>query len=125
MKANELRIGNWVNFLSNPIKIEGVTNRLRPNCGYYHFEGFKNPMKGIHVSPIELNEEWLLKFGFNSDEITFELNGFMLGWFKNNEFYYLPTNQISFRNKIQIKYLHQLQNLYFAITGNELSVTRI
>lgn len=116
MNINELRLGNYVMDIDNDI-LPVTTDTF-----YWISECVRNE---DDYKPIELTEDILLKCGFISDEITFELNGFMLGWFKNNEFYYLPTNQISYRNKIEIKYLHQLQNLYFAIIGSELNVSKI
>lgn len=79
---------------------------------------------------IELTEEWFTKFGFQSESYnkTSALNGdiyYTLGgvdivceylsgqWkfiYKKSEFDY-----------IEIKYVHQLQNLFFALTGSELT----
>lgn len=134
MKANELRIGNWVNFLSNPTKIEGITNRLRPDCGYYHFEGYKTPMKGIHVSPIELTEAWLLKC-----EFEFVNTPNQYGWYKtvgNRNLCWCHSDFVSLEHVTGIegfndtlfdfdcKYLHQLQNLYFCLTNEELTINK-
>lgn len=110
MEANELRIGNYVMWQNTLIHIE--THNL--------FNRTLQKINEDRCNPVPLTEEWLLKFGFISDEITFELNGFMLGQYKDNHFYYLPTNQINLRHKNQIKYVHQLQNLYFALSGKEI-----
>jgi hypothetical protein len=116
MKATEVRIGNLLNhnngFVVGPFTVNSIhiSDLERDNAYAKEYE------------PIPLTEEWLISFGFIDDKITFELKGFMLGWYRNDEFYYLPTNQINVRNKIQIKYVHQLQNLYFALTGEELGL---
>lgn len=112
MKTSELRIGNYItqpNGDNSVFRLEAEDEEVNT----YPIE---------YISPIPLTEDWLVKFGFIDDQISFELNGFMLGWYRNDEFYYLPTNQITVRNKIQIKYVHQLQNLYFALTGEELTI---
>ncbi len=69
--------------------------------------------------PISLTEEWLLKFGIQ-------------GWFGNNRFQIQRTTDklfevIAWKNGISfwlchLEYVHQLQNLYFALTGEELNV---
>jgi hypothetical protein len=63
--------------------------------------------------PIPLTEEWLLKFGFKKSS---------WGWIKNGvniqKGFTLAFS--SNKNSIEIKHLHQLQNLYFALTGQEL-----
>jgi len=70
----------------------------------------------INVQPIPLTEEWLLKFGFD-DLGTY---GYGRGNFHiclhENEFYFSINNR-----KVFIKHVHQLQNLYFALTGEELT----
>ena len=114
MKAEELRIGNYIYYSSEVSKDELMTVSI----GTFGLMLYNSDQ----LSPIPLTEEWLLKFGFESDEITFEFNGFTLGWYKGDKMYYLPTGQISLRHKKEIEYVHQLQNLYFALTGEELTI---
>jgi hypothetical protein len=80
----------------------------------------------IWVQPIPLTEEWLLKFGFAKTE-----NGW-LALDICNDWSYLYWERLAGLelsvNKYQItmphiKYVHQLQNLYFALTGEELTDT--
>ena len=118
MKANELRIGNL---------IYQFANFTGESAGYYSaFEVTINVLRAIEdgangFEPIPLAEKWLAKFGFienilcwNYDKFTiakgledsFALTGYCLG----NVF---PK---------EIKYVHQLQNLYFALTGEELTL---
>jgi hypothetical protein len=70
------------------------------------------------VSPIPLTEEWLLKFGFSkyhSNLFVLEKSGFSIHFYMLHEYYYL-----SFDNRrIEIKYVHQLQNLFFVLNGGE------
>ena len=64
MKPEDYKPGNWVLFLGEPKQIEGISNRLRPDCGYFQFPGTTNWVKGIHVQPIPLTEEILVKNGW-------------------------------------------------------------
>lgn len=103
MKANELRIGNLV--------------RLREHDAFIQIEQYQLcESELINVQPIPLTEEWLLKFGFD-DLGTY---GYGRGNFHiclhENEFYFSINNR-----KVFIKHVHQLQNLYFALTGEELT----
>lgn len=60
-----------------------------------------------NFSPLPITEECLKKFGFDSKLAQFNVKGrFILDGYGMNE--------------IEIKYVHQLQNLYFALTGEEL-----
>jgi hypothetical protein len=71
------------------------------------------------IKPIELTEEWLLKFGFKQTfiskiHLTFDKGSFHLLKRVNHI-------QIWYEN-IDVKYVHQLQNLYFALTNQELTI---
>jgi len=120
MKIEELRIGNYYRA---GIEIKGSREaKLNPMDGnrvirlaIEHFQVFVNaPMIVEMINPIELTEEWLVKFGLiESKEGTKRIQ--------------LETDlgdliiYIDGRNK-NIKYVHQFQNLYFALTGEELNI---
>jgi hypothetical protein len=80
-----------------------------------------------YYRPIPLTEEWLLKFGFVAKSIDYN---FTLGNIEiASAIRVLSTNErrnfyldceIPEWMKIKIEYVHQLQNLYFALTGEEL-----
>jgi hypothetical protein len=142
MIAKEFRIGNLVNVcnLSHndlkdiPLEITGVKLRNEPL-----FPDCKSAMSFIHpryeweisqfdkfIKPIQLTEEWLLKFGFLRHHLDYS-NGVI--YIKNvpgtNEFEWgvFPNelgSGIQVKNRIKLKYVHQLQNLHFALTGKEL-----
>lgn len=78
--------------------------------------------------PIPLTEEWLVKLGFIQSDCETDYmewdkypisigNDGGLNDYKNQPFYY----EIEWDYKKEIKYVHQLQGLYFALTGEELS----
>jgi hypothetical protein len=109
MEANELRIGNFV--LQDNEIISGITSN-----SIHKFD-----LGLIKLEPILLNEEWFNKFGyydennpntFEKDEYTIDAHTF---WDCNGMF-------IDDKNGVRIKYVHQLQNLYFALKQRELTI---
>lgn len=119
MKANELRIGNWLNdFANEPHQVIHLTKD-----------------KTILETPIPLTEDWLLKFGLMKFKTetgllysTFysDIREFRIYWPQNNRVMSLhcrPDATEWFPDLVRnIQYVHQLQNLYFALTGNELTI---
>jgi len=69
------------------------------------------------VEPIPLTEEWLVKFGFKRSSTPNQLT---LGRFSYELSYSDLYYGLSRMGKC--KYLHQLQNLYFALTQEELEI---
>lgn len=116
MKANELRIGNLILYsgkIEPVIKIESDT-LVMVNDLYLDEE----------LEYIPLTEEWLLKFGFEKD---WSESGQITAWYKigkwrvyfdNGKYFF--CNGLDFLTKIQ--FVHQLQNLYFALTGEGLTI---
>lgn len=117
MKANELRIGNWVKRLDNTeFQVSGEDIHIISNW---------SGSKDLLPNPIPLTEEWLLKFGFklNMDWFNWnaaigenEIGDFKLALRHTDDFGWFYKSRCT-----PIKYVHQLQNLYFALTGEELT----
>ena len=132
MKASELRIGNYINFKDrDDIFFCEVTSIDRG--GYVHIlRNFKDnlnnddqPESIQDITPIMLTEEWLLRIGFEPHFGTYI--------FKTNRGIILIEEdlaEISF-NETQrgfnapCNYVHQLQNLYFTLTGQELEIKEL
>ena len=80
------------------------------------------------MTPIPLTEEWLLKFGFGKSEEheygcnTHEIFGFYYDYHFNKFYLDTPNEQVCIPF---IKYVHQLQNLYFSLCGKELEINAI
>ena len=117
INANELRIGNWINYLD----INGV------NPAQIEIDDFINLKedgeKDFPFTPIPLTPEILEKCGFVMHK-TSQL------WRKDNFYlhhYLVSDNEYCFKysdfTSSSIQYLHQLQNLYFALCGEELNYT--
>lgn len=72
-----------------------------------------------------------MKFGFerkkenNASVVSeFILGDIILIWFKNDEMRFIgcPIFYLTRDKGIEIKHVHQLQNLFFALTGGELKM---
>jgi len=123
MKASELRIGN-ITSMGVVYLIEDDVFRVANNDG----DTFKNTW--AEIKPIHLTEEWLLKFGF--DKVGIALTSIAIAPLNLPCTFNLPNTPFSFcQGKlilttgtgdfcVNIEYVHQLQNLYFALTGEEL-----
>lgn len=125
IKANELRVGNWL--LTDEDEMLQVNEIKQDFNGYEYTITFITSDDMYHDSiisecnPIPLTEEILLKCGFvrldsvayvmpHIDRFIFDMPIFEDGLFRYGV------------NHISIKSLHQIQNLYFALTGEELNV---
>ena len=79
----------------------------------------EEPVDMSRYMPIPLTEEWLVKFGFKyiGSAPTLGINE---SWNRGNiRIEQLQSKELVFHG-LQIKYVHSLQNLYFALTGEEL-----
>jgi hypothetical protein len=123
MKANELRIGNCLFVLG--IDREVIVSAIFKThyvCEDYNGIRFEESLR-INYHPIPLTEEWLLKFGFEKT-MSWTYVKDLVG--KLKLVYYLGEKgwSIGFKSYSDfpnLKYVHQLQNLYFALTGEELT----
>jgi len=125
MKANELRIGNLSKSKRGTIlSFIGITPI---NQNLYWTNDSNSIINNNDIEPIPLTEEWVVRFGlkekpnhtaFHIGDMQFDCKT-MIGGFHDNEF------GLHYQTKIHIKHVHQLQNLYFAITGNELKLNEI
>lgn len=110
MKANELRIGNLVQIdgLKSPIPVSIIDTT--------------ETSIDTKAKPIPLTEEWLLKFGAIKSQHCWLINDKIELSHTTTEEYYEFEWQSPLLDWeiIAIKYVHELQNLYFALTGEEL-----
>ena len=117
MKASELRINNLVygideDFNRLPVKI-GMGDLCDIECSTDN-EG--------NYEPIPLTVEWLLMFGFKTaNDIYYEKDGIGLitGYAVGGAF--VCGNSFGSRHT-HFYYVHQLQNLFFSLTGEELTI---
>ena len=109
IQATQLRIGNFYDH-------SGRVKKVTPIVIEALFESER-----IWCKAIPLTEEWLLRFGFVKKLSNYELENFRFHVNKPSNYdgflfcegYSVITDKIHF--------VHQLQNLYFALTNKELN----
>lgn len=126
MKARDFRIGNLgQNHDGTILKVIELREKY---IGTQVIDRSKFPLpEGWQLEPIPLSEEWLEKFEFEESSL---INGFFL----NNTIFEKavhikkhPTNPgyMVFTKGVilnTLQYVHQLQNLFHALTGEELTL---
>lgn len=148
IKANELRIGNFITYKENVVnkdckgresveftkgKIEEVHGVTDSN---YMIKNTVNTKDVELFEGIPITKEWLIKFGAEEYDgqycriklaleelrvktyiyITDDFKTCSIGSYDNN------LNAPTFQAVKYLSYVHQLQNLYFALTGEELTI---
>ena len=118
MKANELRISSIFRWKSTG-KVDNVKSIVTV--------GSKTYINDVCISdcePVKLDEDWFREFGFNQVNTS---------WYKDENFAIYEIITLSYKKAycfvsddmfikdFEIKHVHQLQNLYFALTGSELT----
>ncbi len=138
LKVSDLRVGNIIHFGDDDWehfnKDSFVKNRDFKITGFngseiVHFEEetIISGMKCIsgcrieHCEPIPLTEEWILKLGFISNPYfdRYELNRIHIECDKTQGNLVLWIQKLP--KLVKLEYVHQLQNLYYALTGEELT----
>jgi hypothetical protein len=133
MKATELRIGNLIRDVGESSEIYQVTSISHDSVKAGPMTIYRAGFEHDHYIP--LTEEWLKRFGCSlvtewgdgnynywNQQLDFSVDVepmMMPARGVETLFYYRLHEQ--YRRK-HIMYLHQLQNLYFALTGNELEL---
>jgi hypothetical protein len=114
MKANELRIGNYY---YGDVLFPSEYNVITAND---LVELDSDPLDDYY-QPLPLTEEWLLKFGFyksdNYGNDEYRLDGY--SYFRGS-FYISDCDECG--ESVEINFVHELQNLYFALTKKELTI---
>jgi hypothetical protein len=125
INAQELRYGNKLLFIiDDVVTFKNITNIREDGVFWINVLEDFIPQKNFQFKPIPLTEEWLLKLGLEKIGIwTFSLN--LVG--NLDLIYYLgekgwSIGLKSYSDFSNLKYVHQLQNLYFALTGKELII---
>ena len=118
MKIQEIRVGNWFTFVKWDKPVICELTDLMELC--VRSDGaYDDPPIDEMFAPIPLTEEWLLKFGFERDPRWTK-------WSLENPFFMITRNRGIYslfdRGRVPLKYVHQLQSLFWCLTGNELEI---
>lgn len=124
MKAQELRIGNIVYEYS----IDASGNKAANPHEFLINNAYTLSRLSEHAEGIPLTEEWLLKFGLEKYHGMWQPNylksnnpGLIYIELFENDKYHLSGPDAG-KSSVSIDYVHQLQNLHFALTGKELTL---
>lgn len=123
MKANELRIGNLVQVDGAIVKVDSIHTSEQYNTARTE-NGRLYSFVLDCVEPIPLTDDWLVKFGFIEKDKWFYKEGFCIGYLTtedNLQIEYCIAGHGGWK-VLELKSVHQLQNLYFALTGEELTL---
>ena len=148
IKANELRIGNWLSVNEDGPDVNKQIVYIGKDCkgfdGYFlNFGAMSVSLEGRedNVTPIPLTPEILENYGFIKDGFgayniavknNYQTSKGILSF--SGDYLYLRHENDNNKsndsictlwNKDLMKefYVHDLQNLYFALTGEELKIT--
>jgi len=128
MNKKQFRIGNLLGDRENRLcRVTELNSETDPDERNVIAPAIKGGLTSLPVEPIPLSEEWLLKCGFEA--LTKKSNGF-----KSDSYTYtggvslivyfdgerLSTNFWIGNEK---RYVHELQNFFYALTGEELIFT--
>ena len=142
MKVQDFRIGNMVNYFHHETCLNGIVTSInKKSITINNHATIK--IKSNNISPIALTEEWLLKFGFELKN-QLSIHKTKIYYISNIEvdyciyfadfrqdfgFYieytdspYAKDEGVLYPITFGIKYVHQLQNLYYALNGEELKM---
>ena len=154
MKINELRIGNYVKGTHEVeidrgngiiedvetdvfLRVRGIDQdaQLVDGSCVFSLEEIQTDYqieKFAHIEPIPLTEQWLIDFGFKKHKL---LGSYFNGQFRFHtqkphsakdfgffsEIYFCERQVLSIGG---VRNVHQLQNLYFALVGEELTLKK-
>lgn len=122
--ANELRIGNLIEKDNVIYKFLSLEQNHASTSAYRLYwvetlDGKLGKYYSTHFNPIPLTPEILEKLGFEFDTITFSKSYFLLAEGDNG--FDVWIGGLSKVKLNPIKYVHELQNLFYAITKEELN----
>jgi hypothetical protein len=127
MNTRELRINNYIQYKKGHlVYVKALNNRGENGEAYVNGLG-DNYINGYYrlsdMKPIPLTEEWLVKFGFEkikNNGIDYELHDCVISF--EAEWMWTSESKLNEVRTLIPKHVHQLQNLYFALTNEELTL---
>lgn len=141
VKPREIQTGNYFNVPNPaqcPFRIDCI-ELLHPSDGFGKFGMYMKGFENAHpltwylkdLEPIQITEEWLLKFGFKKGGSEYKLfpsfGTQFIADFTGEELWFMAYTRTVHSDYKEvylatpIKYVHQLQNLCFILTGEELN----
>lgn len=118
MKANEIRIGNFIQMV-----FDGYLPKIKC-CSTHAINDIlladQENTEPFYLQPIPLTEDWIKRAGFVKINHIHEGELYLIEKIKLRIFLNGRCELRGAWIPQSIKFVHQLQNLYFALTGEEL-----
>jgi len=126
IESNNLRIGNLVHSDFSETNIKTVVEIKHKMASVKYIRTDTNePHQSMvdyeRLIPIELTREWLLKAGFeghSTNPYWFRKNDILIS--ENGNLELVSWDRNIFKLNKSIKYVHELQNIFFSLFGEEL-----
>lgn len=138
MKTNELRLGNLVMCNNQIVKVTGLHSDIF-ECHSLDDKSWMWNIKIKNAHPIELTEEVLVKVGFEKNKYDWwehfpdrenEISILMTDNYTTIEYanlFHCPEDvtEVNYNSRLEFPrriYIHELQNAYYCLTGQELNI---
>lgn len=127
INANELRMGNLIEKDNVIYKFLSLEQNHASTSEYRFYwvetlDGKLGKYYSSHFNPIPITPEILEKCGFDRNCILKISQGLNIEWSYGKEVWLTKEGEVIYEFE-NTQHLHQLQNLYFALTGEELTYT--
>ena len=139
MKVQDLRIGNlvylynpihWGDFINEVVEVKSISGVMtvkekeiwKDSFGCLTLVSEKNEFNQFseYVKPIPITVDWLLKFGFELFPWGYVKNRVLIRYSFNGHSTAKFWLEVGNGLRVELEFVHQLQNLYYALTNNEL-----
>ena len=118
IKINDLRIGNYTKIFNRTGK--GKRILVITVKGLFQIES-----GALNVFPIDLVDAWLPRFGFSHEENVFHSFHLSPGYVVHEPSGWFFMKRTIRMNEHPVLYVHQFQNLFYGLTGEELIIVNL
>lgn len=117
IQANEIRIGNIFQYFIGEDGCEWEETKIDWQDIKWAVEKNEN-FNQVHKA-IPLSLEWLERCGIENRKVNLDDGYYII---TGVDYSYLQQKRVGEMLIVSCQYLHQLQNLYYALTGTELTI---
>jgi hypothetical protein len=118
IKTTELRRGNLVGFKPQDNTIPCPVEIIEQHCAVVKYHNAVLRLFEEDMHPISLTEELFQKFGFEKAPLHEWVHRLHIIYANMKRGFFAPPYQN------QILYIHQFQNWWFSVTGEELAIKK-
>lgn len=117
LKANELRIGNYLNGKQGHVTVTEIRKnnivKIQDNTSSFYV--------GTCLQPIPLTDEMLINLGAFKFDNQFIFDRFRLKYRPDYKFYYVTCRETN-AYITKVEFVHEWQNVVFALNSQELTL---